>query len=104
MASKAGKTIKVVGCGHSFSDIAAVSKGGVILDLSQIASVLEVCVCVCERESLCVYVCVCVRERESVCLHICVFVSLCVCVFVCLCVCVFMCVFVLVRVCVCGGG
>ncbi len=30
------------------------------------------CVCVCERESVCVSVCVCVCVRERVCVSVCV--------------------------------
>ena len=45
-----------------------------------------VCVCVRERESVCVYVCV--RERESVCVYVCVRESVYVCVRERVCVCV----------------
>ena len=61
----------------------------------------DTCVCVCERESVCVCVCVCVRERECVCVCVCVRERECVCVCVCVrereCVCVC----VRERVCVC---
>ncbi len=42
----------------------------------------RVCLCVCERESERESVCVCVREREreSVCVCLCVCVCVCVCV------------------------
>lgn len=37
-----GKKVKAVGCGHSFSDVAAVEDGGIILDISSMSNVLEV--------------------------------------------------------------
>ena len=56
------------------------------------------CVCVRERDFVCLHVCVCVREREVVyvCLHVCVRVCVCVCFLVCVCVCV--CIWLCVRV------
>ena len=50
---------------------------GTANDANQPAEV-GLCVCVCERESVCVYVCVCV----------CVYVCVCMCVYVCVCMCV----------------
>ena len=37
------------------------------------------CVCVLERDSVCVCVCVCVLERDSVCVCVCVREIVCVC-------------------------
>jgi hypothetical protein len=83
---------------------------------------VSVCVCVCERVSVCVWenvcvcVCVCARARVCVCLFLgecrsvcgkmcvceCVYAYVCVCVRKYVCVCVCMCVCVCVCVCVCA--
>ena len=61
------------------------------------------CVCVCMSASVCV--CMCVYERQCLCVHVCVWapvcVCVCVCVSVCACVCVCVCVCVCAPVCVC---
>ena len=57
-----GKNVKAVGCGHSFSPVAAVGNGGVILDISDMCDVLEV-----DKQRCWITVEVrdeCVREKE----------------------------------------
>ncbi len=62
---------------------------------------MNVCVCVCERENVCVYVCMCVWERECVCkcVYVCVWEWMCVCVRACACLCAYVCVSVWMYMC-----
>ena len=48
------------------------------VDYMAASVMVRMCVCVCERECVCVYVCE--RERECVCVYVCERVCVCVCV------------------------